>query len=168
MNKLLFTLSAILLLTTFYSCSPDADEAEQQSINAQNQLKTIRIDLICDVPIGSSGADVDALGILSTGGSSSLNSTIPNHVGQNTITQTFTAAPSSNLYIDFSRANYYTDSNTGLVNCVCGNVTLNVYADDALFHTVTKEVGGINLTSGSVGCPCPDGTGYNITIIVPQ
>jgi hypothetical protein len=167
MKKLLYLLTSGLIVTLI-SCSPDADEAEQQSINAQNQLKTIRIELICEVPISSSDAGVDVLGIFSTGGSNSLSSTIPNQVGQNTITQTFTALPSSNLYISFSRVNYYTDSSSGLINCVCGDVTLNVYANDALFHTVTKEIGGTDITTGSVGCPCPDGAGYNNTIIVPQ
>lgn len=169
MNKLLISLSTVIIITTFNSCSSDADEAEQQSINAQNQMKTIRLEVISEVPIGSqSNTIVDQLYVQSIGGISQLNSTVPNQVGQNTITQTFTAAPSSNLFYALSRINYSVDSNTGIYNCTCGDVTVNIYADNVLFHTVTKEIGGIDITSNSIGCPCPDGVGYNTTVIVPQ
>lgn len=171
MNKLLFPLSVVLIITTFNSCSPDEDEAEQQSINAQNQMKTIRMELISEVPIGDNSNPSytsDIMYLTSSGGVSTLNSTVPNQFGQNTITQTFTAAPSSNLFYYITRLNYFVDSNDGSYNCTCGEITLNIYANDILFHTVTKELGGVDKTVNSVGCPCPDGSMYNSTVIVPQ
>jgi hypothetical protein len=168
MKNLLFLLISVVLLTSI-SCSSDADEAEQQSINAQNQMKTIRLEVISEVPIGSqSNTIADQIYVQSSGGISQLNSTVPNQVGQNTITQTFTAAPSSNLFYYLTRLNYSVDSNTGIYNCTCGDITVNIYADNVLFHTVTKEMGGIDITTNSIGCPCPDGQGYNTTVIVPQ
>jgi hypothetical protein len=167
MKKLLYLLTSGLIVTLI-SCSPDADEAEQQSINAQNQLKTIKIELISEVPIGSSSPNsYDAMILYATGGGQ-IGSTVPNQVGQNTITSTFTAAPSSNIPYSFARYNYSIDYSSGnpVYNCICGEVTINVYSNDVLFHSLTKELGGGDFPAGN--CLCPDGIGYSNSIIVPQ
>jgi hypothetical protein len=165
MNKLLFTISSILALATFNSCSPDEDEAEQQSINAQNQLKTIRIEAISELAIGppasvSGQYRADYFVIYSLGGTSTLMNSVPNQIGQNTLMQTFTATPSSNLQLSMQRVNTLTDINSGQGETVyCGDVTMNVYSNNVLFYTVTKEMGGTT---------CPDGYAYNYNVIVPM
>ena len=168
MKKFLFLISSVILVS-FISCSPDADEAEQQSINAQNQLKTIRIELISEIPIDSYSPNrSDVMSLNTTSGGGQLSSNVPNQVGQNSITATFTATPSSNIFYSVTRVNGSTDisSGTPVYDCICGEITINVYSNDVLFHSVTKELGGGEFPPGN--CQCPDGFGYYNSIIVPQ
>jgi protein-disulfide isomerase len=165
MNKILFSISSIVILSILNSCSSDAEEAEQQSINAQNQLKTIRIEAISDLPIGppstvSTQIRTDYFYVTSLGGTIGLTNTVPNQIGQNTITQTFTTAPSSNLQLVMQRVNTFADVMSGQGQTdYCGDVTINVYSNDVLFFTLTKEMGGTT---------CPDSYYYTTNIIVPM
>jgi len=94
------------------------------------------------------------------GGTSTLMNSVPNQIGQNTLMQTFTATPSSNLQLSMQRVNTLTDINSGQGETVyCGDVTMNVYSNNVLFYTVTKEMGGTT---------CPDGYAYNYNVIVPM
>jgi hypothetical protein len=170
MNRFVFYLTTILMLSTVISCSTDADEAEQQSINAQNQLKTIKIEVISDLPIseiqtGQSGEN--RFQLVSGGGSTLLMHNVPNQIGENTLVQTFTAAPSSNLGITIYRYNWSANTTTGEWFCFCGDVTINVYSNNVLFHTVTKEMGGASISSGN-NCPCSDGHYLNSNVIIPM
>lgn len=165
MNKLLFTITSFLVLSTFISCSPDEDEAEQQSINAQNQLKTITVEAVSELSISppttmSSQVRYDGFFIYLPV-ALSLSNTVPNNIGQNTLITTFTAAPSSNLNFMVQRTNYLQDfaSTPSIITEYCGDVTINLYSNNVLFHTVTKEMGG-----GT----CPDGVTFTYNVIVPM
>jgi hypothetical protein len=132
-------------------------------------MKTIKLEVISELPIGSpSDTSGDQMNVSSAGGNSQLSPTIPYQVGQNTIIQTFTALPSANLYYYVSRLSYIQNPITAETTCNCGDVTINIYANNVLFHTVTKEMGGISISSSEATCPCPDGSHYNYTVIVPQ
>jgi hypothetical protein len=163
MRKLLCYPSIILILSIFNSCSSDADEVEQQSINAQNQLKTIRIEAISEFPIDYGSEDYFSVTSNSVGVSllSELTRDVPNHFGENIITQTFTLLPSSNLAIQVKRIDWgWTE--TGVWRD-CGSMTINIYSENELFHTVTKQMGGEEETS-----TCGDGTFYSFNVIVPE
>lgn len=173
MQNLNFLLAVSLVLLILSSCSPDAEEAEQQSENGQNQLKTITIEVISELPIstappGQTGENYLTLSS-GEGGSSALTSTVPNQIGENTVTQSFTAAPSSNIAISLARVNWSANTSTGQWFCYCGDVTINFYSNNELFHSVIKEMGGelINSEMGST-CPCPDGYYFSTNVIVPM
>ena len=161
MNKLISYLSLALIMLTFISCSPDEEEAEQQSTNAQNQLKTIRIEAIAELPISPttnpSGESVNDLFRIIGAGSADLFNSVPSSIGQNTIALTYTAAPSSNLYLTVQRLTQ-TISSLG-VTYSCGDVTINVYSNNELFYTTTKEMGGTT---------CFDGQSFAFNVIVPM
>jgi hypothetical protein len=165
MKNLLFLLISVVIVTGI-SCSPDADEAEQQSINAQNQLVTVKIEVVLDSPIhtppdgSSTGQNYLGLGALTT---TTLDANISGNVGQNTISQTFNMAPSSNLIYGVTYLDWYVIEGQLKGIGLCNQLTLNIYANNELFHTWTKEMGG-SMGSSS----CSDGHTFNETIIIPE
>jgi hypothetical protein len=86
MNKILFTISLIVILSILNSCSPDAEVTEQQSINTQNQLKTIRIEAISEYAINYGYGAEDYFSVTSNSAgislSSELTNVVPNHFGE--------------------------------------------------------------------------------------
>jgi hypothetical protein len=156
MRKLLCYPSIILILSTFNSCSPD------------DEPKTITVELISELPIGPMAsqptqARTDYITLISGGGSTQLTNQVPNNIGENMIVQTFTALPLSNSSCLVQRGNGFLDILTAENIAYCGNITINVYSDEELFHTVTKEMGGIGGPSS-----CPDGSYYSFNFIVPE
>lgn len=71
-KSLFYWLNTLLILVFILSgCSPDPDVADQQSNNAQNQLKTITITVTSDIPITAVPADMVGLNqlyLFTTGG----------------------------------------------------------------------------------------------------
>ena len=181
MSKSHFYSLLVFILSTFGSCSPDDDEC----INEQNALRTITVEAISELPISPMASDsgqqrFDSMKLVSgpttntiiTGNGSEtvlgpisnvISNLVPNQIGENSITQIFTAAPQSNLVIGLTRYNWLQtyNPNTSIYAYYCGDVTINVYSDNVLFHTVTKEMGGLSFE-------CPDGTYYNFNVIVPE
>jgi hypothetical protein len=167
MNKHFLFLSLVISFSTFVSCSPDPEEAEQQATNTQNQLKTIRIEVISELPISNTSAPnttvvLNSMSLFSAFGQQTISMNTPNHIGLNSITQTFSGASSLNINYTVQRAFYLIDNTLGTALCQCGDVTVKFYADNVLFHTTTKELGG----PGS-SCSCPDGSTIQETVIVP-
>jgi hypothetical protein len=168
-NVILITYS-LFLFGLLSSCSPDPEVAEQQSNNAQEQLVTVRIEALLEDPIHSpisgavEGIQMFTLGGASVGGASgsTLRNDFPSNVGQNSLSQTINLAPSSNLVYGI----YYADwciLGSGSLDFLCNQVTLNIYANDVLFHTWTKEMGG----EEGIGT-CADGFVFQGNVIIPN
>jgi hypothetical protein len=148
------------------SCSPDPEEAEQQSNNAQNQLKSITITVTSDLPISAApagGNNFNYLTLFTPAGLSSLSSQTPNHIGQNEVSQTFMGAPSMNWQLQISYLNWESNSGASQQLNICSNITIKAYADGVLFYNITKQMGG-----GTTQPPCPDGSSFQTNIIVPN
>jgi hypothetical protein len=164
-NSLRTLLSIWAMALFLFSCSPDPEVADQQANNAQDQLVTVRIEALLEDPIHSpiSGA-VEGIQMFTLGGASgsTLRNDFPSNVGQNSLSQTINLAPSSNLVYGI----YYSDwciLGSGSLDFLCNQVTLNIYANDVLFHTWTKEMGG----EEGIGT-CADGYVFQGNVIIPN
>ena len=153
-----------LIVVILSGCSPDPEVAEQQSNNAQNQLVNVRIEVLLEDPIHppASGA-YDGIQMLTLGAvtMTTLRNDFPSNIGQNSLSQTINLAPSGNLGYSIRYYDYYFLS-AGEVVYSCNQVTLNIYDDDVLFHTWTKEMGGAE------GGTCADGYVFQGNVIIPN
>lgn len=157
----------LFILVLLSGCSPDPDVAEQQSNNAQNQLVNVRIEAILENPIESPMSNTlegEGIQMLTLGAvtMTTLRNDFPSNVGQNTLSQTINLAPSGNLGYSVQYWDYYYQINSGY-GFSCNQITLNIYANDVLFHTWTKEMGG-NQGIGN----CADGYIFQGNVIIPN
>ena len=164
-NSLRTLLSIWAMALFLFSCSPDPEVADQQANNAQDQLVSVRIEVLLNAPIHPpiSGAD-EGIQMLTLGAAtgSTLRNDFPSNVGQSSLSQIVNMAPSSSLAYGVSYYDYYILS-SGALGFDCNQVTLNIFANDVLFHTWTKEMGG----EEGIGT-CADGYAFQGNVIIPN
>ena len=166
MNKNICFLLSALAFGLFASCSPDPDVADQQSNNAQDQLKVVRLEVNLSNPIhGLPNGASSFQNFLSLNGGG-LDGSIPGDIGETTYSSSYSMAPGSNFshmlwYWDY----YYTPNQTPTY--LCNTVTLKIYANDVLFHSETKELGGMGSDAGALGS-CENGYSMSGNVIVPN
>ena len=95
-----------------------------------------------------------------------LDGSIPGDVGQTTCSQSYSMLPGSNLgYMIWYWDYYYTPNQTPTY--LCNTVTLKIYADNVLFHSESKELGGMASDGGALGS-CENGYQMSGNVIVPH
>jgi hypothetical protein len=133
------------------------DEVE----TAEEQFKPVLIRMTSSLPIellNSSAYSSNNFMMLATNfGSSSLSSSVPNNVGQNTVEISTTAVRNTNFYINSWYRNFDIITNGSGVSHIseCSEIKYEIYFDGILAFSQTKNMGGV------IQNPCPDGDFWN-------
>jgi hypothetical protein len=157
----------VIAAFTISSCSPENEETNEQTYPNQSSTKTIKIEAICEMPdttllaINSNSFwlqvyDGQLAGDFIEG--SNISPSVANSISQNTLAHTFERTSGEDLHFEVRRYYFSVDSNTGVYDYHCSNVTINVYVNGSLFRTYTKEMGGDSVQLGPlIGSDCSDG-----------
>ena len=150
MKNVILLFSSILLLLVFAAgCSPEEQE------NTENQFKPLIMRATIDEPIHAapSGSIVNShmLFVSTTLGAQTLNSSVPNNIGQSIIEIVGTAVPNTNLFFNVSYSDYWMDS-MGATYSDCDQVKMEIIYDGVVVYEAIKNF-GYNT--------CPDGVGFN-------
>ena len=166
-SNLTKVITIVIAVFTICSCSPENEEQIEQATTNQSSIKSIRIEVICEMPDTTMPTiSSNLLSLKSYDGQlfndliddSYISPSSSNSNSQNTLAHTFERTSGEDLSFEVRRYYFSVDSSTGVFDYHCSNVTINIYVNGSLFRTYTKEMGGDSVLMGPlIGSDCSDG-----------
>ncbi len=154
-------LSALLMLAILsISCNPEEEDTVSQEVeNTQSQFKPLTIRATLSEPIQQvpPGPGMNTLIFQCLLGYQSLRSSVPNHIGQNTIEFNGTAVSNTNLHCTLTYYDCASNSTQNLLISDCDSVMVEIIYDGVVVFQESKEMGG----AGDGDQTCGDGTGWS-------